>query len=167
MWWRLRFVVAALRQVRLVGVLVAIFLASITGLASAQAAEGRGLQPLVEKARGGQCAEEPDFMRRNHMKLLMHQRDDTLRGGIRTGKYSLKACIACHASQTSQSVSAEPGNFCQSCHTYAAVKIDCFQCHANTPPANAPPPVVSENRVGNQPPSMPLKATLVQQQVKP
>jgi len=133
MWWCIHFVVATLRQVRLVGVLVAICLASITGLASAQAAEARGLQPLVEKARGGQCVEEPAFMRRNHMKLLMHQRDDTLRGGIRTGQYSLKACIACHASQTSQSVSAEPGDFCQSCHTYAAVKIDCFQCHANTP----------------------------------
>lgn len=133
MLWRIRFVVAVLRQVRLVGVLVAILLASITGLASAQATEGRGLQPLVEKARGGQCVEEPTFMRRNHMKLLKHQRDDTLRGGIRTGKHSLKACIACHASQTSQSVNAEPSNFCQSCHNYAAVKIDCFECHANTP----------------------------------
>lgn len=88
---------------------------------------------MIEKARGGQCVEEPAFMRRNHMKLLMHQRDDTLRRGIRTDKYSLKACIACHASQTSQSVNAEPGNFCQSCHNYVAVKIDCFQCHANQP----------------------------------
>ncbi|MDD2917553.1 hypothetical protein [Rhodoferax sp.] len=88
---------------------------------------------MIEKARGGQCVEEPAFMRRNHMKLLIHQRDDTLRGGIRTGKHSLKACITCHASQTSQSVNAEPGNFCQSCHSYAAVKIDCFQCHANQP----------------------------------
>lgn len=89
--------------------------------------------PVIEAARSGTCVEAPAFMRRNHMELLKHQRDDTLRGGDRSGKYSLKACIACHASQTSQSVTAEPGNFCQSCHSYAAVKIDCFECHANKP----------------------------------
>jgi hypothetical protein len=94
----------------------------------------RVLQPVIEKARGGECVADPAFMRRNHMTLLKQQRDDTLRGGIRTGKYSLKACVACHASQTTQSVNAAPSNFCQSCHNYAAVKIDCFECHANTPP---------------------------------
>ena len=72
-------------------------------------------------------------MRRNHMKLLKHQRDDTLRGGVRTGKYSLKECIDCHASMTTNSVAAADTNFCQSCHNYAAVKIDCFECHTNKP----------------------------------
>jgi hypothetical protein len=24
-------------------------------------------------------------------------------------------------------------NFCQSCHNYTAVKIDCFECHSNKP----------------------------------
>ena len=102
-----------------------------------QASSSRTLQPVIETARGGECVADPAFMRRNHMKLLMHQRDDTLRGGIRTGKHSLKACIACHASQSSQSVTAEPSNFCQSCHNYAAVKIDCFECHAGTPANSA------------------------------
>lgn len=97
----------------------------------------RVLQPVIEKARGGECVADPAFMRRNHMQLLMHQRDETLRGGNRSGNYSLKACIACHASQISQSVNAQASNFCQSCHTYAAVKIDCFECHAATP-AGAP-----------------------------
>jgi len=119
---------------RLLALVVGLLLgASLPAAAQSTAGASQGLQPMIEKARGGECVEEPAFMRRNHMKLLMHQRDDTLRGGIRTGKYSLKACIACHASQTSQSVNAEPGNFCQSCHNYVAVKIDCFQCHANQP----------------------------------
>jgi len=119
---------------RLLALVVGLLLgASLPAAAQSTAGVSQGLQPMIEKARGGECVEEPAFMRRNHMKLLMHQRDDTLRGGIRTGKYSLKACIACHASQTSQSVNAEPGNFCQSCHNYVAVKIDCFQCHANQP----------------------------------
>lgn len=104
------------------------------GVASASdGAASRVPQPVIEAARGGQCVADPAFMRRNHMGLLKHQRDDTLRGGIRTGKYSLKTCIDCHASQTTNSVAASDTNFCQSCHSYAAVKIDCFECHTNKP----------------------------------
>jgi hypothetical protein len=90
-------------------------------------------QPVVEAARGGQCVEDPAFMRRNHMELLKHQRDDTMHGGIRGAKYSLKTCVECHASRTTNSVTAAPTNFCVSCHSYAAVKIDCFECHATQP----------------------------------
>lgn len=90
-------------------------------------------QPVIEAARGGQCVADPAFMRRNHMGLLKHQRDETLRGGVRTGIYSLKTCIDCHASQTTNSVAASDTNFCTSCHRYAAVKIDCFECHTNKP----------------------------------
>lgn len=97
----------------------------------------RGTQPVIEKARGGECVADPAFMRRNHMTLLKHQRDDTLRGGVRTAKYSLKACIECHASRSTNSVTAASSNFCQSCHEYAAVTIDCFECHANKPGASA------------------------------
>lgn len=100
---------------------------------SSPAGLSRTLQPVVESARGDKCVADPVFMRRNHMNLLKHQRDDTLRGGIRTGEYSLKACIDCHASQTTGSVSENSGNFCQSCHRYAAVTIDCFECHSNKP----------------------------------
>ena len=102
-------------------------------LHAGEAASSRVSQPVIEVARGGQCVEDPAFMRRNHMKLLKHQRDDTLRGGVRTGKYSLKTCIDCHASKTTNSVAASDTNFCQSCHNYAAVKIDCFECHTNKP----------------------------------
>jgi hypothetical protein len=98
-----------------------------------EASSSRVAQPVIEAARGGQCVADPAFMRRNHMKLLKHQRDDTLRGGMRTGAYSLKTCIDCHASKTTNSVAASDTNFCQSCHTYAAVKLDCFECHTNKP----------------------------------
>lgn len=135
----------AARQSRFCGVLgfmrllalVVSLLLSISLPAAAQTAAGasQGLGPLLVKARGGQCVDDPAFMRRNHMALLKHQRDDTVHGGVRSGKYSLKACVACHASEASQSVSAEAGDFCQSCHSFAAVKIDCFGCHASKPPA--------------------------------
>jgi hypothetical protein len=106
-----------------------------TAMADSAVTTGRVQHPVIESARGGQCVEEPAFMRRNHMTLLKHQRGETLRGGIRTGQYSLKACIDCHASKTTDSVAATGANFCQSCHDYTAVKIDCFECHNNKPQA--------------------------------
>lgn len=90
--------------------------------------------PVITKAtKGEHCVEPNDYMRRNHMKLLMHQRDETVLEGIRTKKYSLKECINCHASKATGSVAASKDDFCVSCHTYAAVKIDCFDCHSSKP----------------------------------
>ena len=96
-------------------------------------ASSRVAQPVIEPASGGQCVQDPAFMRRNHMAMLKHDRDATVRAGVRDTQYSLKACIGCHASKASGSVNAAPGDFCQSCHSYAAVKIDCFECHASKP----------------------------------
>jgi hypothetical protein len=110
-------------------------LASSLGAQAQGVSSGRVPKPVIEPARNGQCVESPDFMRRNHMLLLKHQRVDTLRGGVRTGKYSLQGCIECHASPTTNSVNASDTNFCQSCHNYAAVSLDCFGCHASKPAA--------------------------------
>jgi hypothetical protein len=94
--------------------------------------------PVIERAaKGTQCVEDTATMRRDHMELLKHQRDDTVRGGIRGAKHSLKDCVGCHAGARTASVAAAPGDFCVSCHTYAAVTIDCFECHAGKPAALA------------------------------
>jgi hypothetical protein len=69
------------------------------------------------------------------MELLKHQRDATTHQGIRTRKHSLNGCIECHASRKTNSVAGSDQNFCQSCHSYAAVKLDCFECHASKPKA--------------------------------
>ena len=86
------------------------------------------------------CVEPADVMRRNHMKFLSHQRDETVLDGIRTKKYSLTGCIDCHA-QTAvdgKIVRAEDSEyFCTTCHEYASVKIDCFECHSDRPAASA------------------------------
>ena len=42
-------------------------------------------------------------------------------------------CVACHATTPTGSVSAGPGDFCVACHRYAAVKVDCFECHTGKP----------------------------------
>jgi hypothetical protein len=108
--------------------------ASISG-ASAREEENHQID-----AKGGKCVQDEEFMRRNHMVLLKHQRDETMHKGIRTTKYSLKSCVDCHASPKNNSVIGTNDNFCQGCHSYAAVKLDCFECHSSKPKAatNAP-----------------------------
>jgi len=91
---------------------------------------GRTPKPVIERATAGNtCVADAATMRREHMNLLKHERDDTVRGGIRGAKFSLKECIDCHASPRTGSVAKADTNFCVSCHSYAAVKIDCFECH--------------------------------------
>jgi len=101
------------------------------------AAAGRVPTPEFPAAVDGQvCVAPNEDMRRNHMRYLQHQRDDTVRSGIRSRKYSLRGCIECHA-QTDADGAYLPvnasGQFCNACHEYAAVRMDCFQCHATKP----------------------------------
>lgn len=97
---------------------------------------GRVPLPVIQKAKGEACVADTDYMRRNHMNALRHQRDETMHRGIRTKRFSLKECVACHAkpAPTGGYVAVNaPGQFCRSCHDYAAVRIDCFECHAARP----------------------------------
>jgi len=89
--------------------------------------------PKLSPGKGDKCVEDTDFMRRNHMDLLKHHRDDTMRLGIRTTKHSLKGCVECHASEKTGSVAASKEDFCMACHSYASVKLDCWACHATKP----------------------------------
>ena len=73
--------------------------------------------------RGTDRGDAPD-----HMEMILHQRDETMHQGIRTLKHSLKNCVNCHADPKTGSVLGQNG-FCASCHTYAAVTMDCFSCH--------------------------------------
>jgi hypothetical protein len=96
-------------------------------------------KPVIQKGQGDKCVEDTEYMRRNHMKVLNHHRDKTVHEGIRTKQHSLKNCIECHATPDASGQRTVLGkdHFCQSCHTYAAVKIDCFQCHSSKPAGNA------------------------------
>ena len=89
---------------------------------------GRVAMPTVKIETGGACVAPTEQMRRDHMKMLLHQRDSTMREGLREPRFSLKHCIDCHASQATGSVLGKDG-FCSSCHTYASVQLDCFECH--------------------------------------
>ena len=89
----------------------------------------RTVKPVIGIAHPGKCVAPVEEMRRNHMEMLKHQRDRTMRAGIRGEPASLNACIECHASKKTGSVLGSKENFCESCHSYVAVKLDCFECH--------------------------------------
>ena len=82
------------------------------------------------------CVKPIGEIRRNHMELLKHKRDLTLREGVRTKDNSLVECIECHVSANDKGEFARFGDdehFCSSCHNYAAVNVDCFDCHSDLP----------------------------------
>lgn len=113
-----------------------LLLAVLLGAAAAVAFAfdgGRTPKPTVAIEKQEGCVASPAEMRRNHMDLLSHQRDRTLREGVRGAPVSLNRCISCHASSKNGSVIGTGENFCQSCHSFAAVKLDCFECHQATP----------------------------------
>lgn len=116
----------------------AVLAATLLVLAPARAEPGRVPLPQPPKGQGERCVADTDFMRRNHMTMLKHQRDETVHRGERKQAFSLTGCVTCHAvpGADSKPVSyADPKHFCRSCHTYAAVAIDCFECHASRPEA--------------------------------
>ncbi len=96
------------------------------------------LDVAAAKAQGP-CVAPPDEIRRSHPDLRRHQRDVTVREGVRGARASLAACVNCHATPVAggatpvRSVLGGPQQFCQGCHTVAAVKLDCFECHATVP----------------------------------
>ncbi|MBU0621800.1 MAG: Hdr-like menaquinol oxidoreductase cytochrome c subunit [Gammaproteobacteria bacterium] len=87
--------------------------------------------PKLDTGKGGECVKDTQWMRKNHMHMLKHQRNETVRKGVRVEAEALKACVECHASTQDDSVTARADSFCVGCHRYAAVKIDCFECHAS------------------------------------
>jgi hypothetical protein len=94
--------------------------------------------PVIHEPEGEgiKCVEPEEVMRRDHMNFILHQRDKTMHKGIRTSKYSFAECIDCHVQPDENgniaSVDTEE-HFCNSCHEYAGVTIDCFECHADKP----------------------------------
>ncbi len=82
------------------------------------------------------CVEPVEIMRKRHFEFILDHRDHTVIEGIRTTQHSLNGCIDCHITPNAQGNYArysEDTHFCASCHQFAAVNIDCFQCHSDRP----------------------------------
>ena len=113
---------------------VVVLLAVATAALGATADGGmasRVPQPTIAAVAPGKCVEDTPFMLRNHMELLKHHRDLTVHEGIRTTRHSLANCVNCHASKETGRVTGSKDAFCEGCHRYAAVQLDCFDCHTD------------------------------------
>ncbi len=87
-------------------------------------------------ASAAHCIMPTPFMRRNHMKLLMHDRRMEVHDGVRIQGHNLEDCMTCHVVRDAQGEAVpitDSRHFCNKCHASAAVSIDCFSCHRSTP----------------------------------
>lgn len=104
--------------------------------------------PKVPEPAAQGCIARPDVMRRTHMSLLMHQRDQVVHQGERDDRRRFDNCLACHVrprADGSYPAADSRDHFCNTCHAYAAVSIDCFSCH-NSRPSGAPPVAAEAGR---------------------
>ncbi|MCK5696686.1 MAG: hypothetical protein KAI02_00890 [Gammaproteobacteria bacterium] len=117
-----------------------VLLTSMSSVVASQ--DSLGPKITIQQTSGEKCILPPEEMRRQHPDLLKHDRIATLREGVRAkadgGKLdgSLKQCVNCHAIKDDSNKYVRIDNdqhFCVSCHKYAAVSIDCFQCHRDIP----------------------------------
>jgi len=117
--------------------LVAVGLAWALGAQVVLAGDTRSFVTEGSKAHGlSQCVRPTDFMLRHHMDLIKHQRDLAVHEGIRDTDNDLDGCVACHVSVGADGqaipINAEK-QFCDTCHEFAAVHLNCFDCHATVP----------------------------------
>ncbi len=125
-----------IRQKLIMAMLAVLFIGTGLLASSGQVHAQPSWMPNPPKAIGGKCDADPKEMRTIHMTMLKHKRNETMHQGIRTKKFSLKRCITCHAvkDETNKYVTVkDKRHFCRACHDYAAVRIDCFDCHASRP----------------------------------
>jgi predicted CXXCH cytochrome family protein len=121
--------------VAVVLVVLLVVLAGLIGALNASGEEGRSAgipMPIVPAGQGESCVDDPEFLRRYHMTVLQQEHDKAQLTHMPAEKYSLKECVTCHAAKGPDGsiVTADsPQHFCRSCHDYAAVEIECFDCH--------------------------------------
>lgn len=125
---------------------LAVALAAAVALGPAKGESGSVPRPAIEIEQPGHCIEPADQMRRDHPDLLRHQRDLTVHEGVRGARVSLRTCVQCHASRTGGSVIGAPRGFCRSCHEFAGIRLDCFECHASRPAEASAAAVKTESR---------------------
>jgi hypothetical protein len=86
----------------------------------------------VDQAHGdktAQCVEPTEYMKASHMQLLQEWRDAVVRDGaseyvngfgVLTEMSLDNTCLSCHSDHS---------KFCDSCHNYTGVTMDCWNCH--------------------------------------
>jgi len=108
------------------GFIVVAFVLVLLAAPAIYTAKGYGLfkeapaPELVLPENEKQCVESTEYMRANHMNLLLNERDNAVREGVRTVSHSLSNCKTCHEKRE---------EFCDRCHEYMGIQPECFDCH--------------------------------------
>lgn len=91
--------------------------------------------PEIAEARDQPCVEEAETMRRDHPRILAQEKAAAVVDGRRTPERGLRGCVECHGDSEDTPVRLEPAEpqFCASCHQYAGVSNNCFECHSSRP----------------------------------
>lgn len=109
--------------------------------------------PVIAQLSDKECVEPKEYMRENHMKLLLEWRDSAVRDGKtvyinsqgQAYEISLQGtCLNCHNNipisevdavndkkGTTAATNTEGNQFCFSCHTYSSVEPNCWNCHSD------------------------------------
>lgn len=128
---------------------------ALAGPALAQDAKA-GFGPVIPKATGEPHPEGNAYMRRWHMTMMRHDRDETVYEGKRDVNASLGECFDCHTvkDETGTPVTyADERHYCRVCHDFTAVRVDCFDCHRSTPEGFEEPDAHAFNRPISRPAS--------------
>ena len=113
------------------GIIIFFFLISFPIWFSAASGEINYTPELNLPADEEQCVESAEYMRANHMDLLLDWREEVVRDNLRIytasdGKEYIKSltdtCLDCHAPKV---------EFCEQCHDYVGAKPDCWSCHTD------------------------------------
>jgi len=85
--------------------------------------------PAINSLANQMCVEPLEYMQSSHMQLLADWRDEVVRSGRlmytsssgQVFEASLEnSCLSCHSNRV---------EFCDSCHDFLSVKVDCWSCH--------------------------------------
>ena len=95
----------------------------------------KGPDPVLPKTEK-QCVLPVQYMKTSHMALLKDWRDGAIREGQREyvapdgRRFPVSLTTTClHQCHTAK------GDFCDRCHNYAAVSLNCWDCHQDSKPA--------------------------------
>jgi cytochrome c len=87
--------------------------------------------PEIQELDVKKCIEDTEYMRANHMHLLSDWRIAVVREGQRIyvatdeQEYEMcmqETCLHCHSNKE---------EFCDVCHNYAGVELNCWECHSD------------------------------------
>ncbi|MBF0541427.1 MAG: sulfate reduction electron transfer complex DsrMKJOP subunit DsrJ [Nitrospirae bacterium] len=120
------------KKLIIVGMVILLLFAALSLSCNKESALGPKLSidtPAINAMTNKQCVKPAAYMRANHMTMLNSWRDTVVRGGDRNlgeidgvmyEKSLQHTCLKCHSN---------PSEFCDKCHSYASVKVYCWDCH--------------------------------------